>query len=183
MWNGMCAYALVVLIAGSAAQAEDVAPGGGNLGMDVSNLESCPVQILARKTRVVDPNSLSSRPHDAGREMYRVKGYGAVDRQFVFQLSFRNDSQDEIATVAFRWEAFDESDELVFERLSYYGEHPVGSGKVASLHDLELTLTDRAVRYRVSVMQAQFTNGSSWKAPPSESTTGSGNSEPDKRPG
>jgi len=162
-WNPLVIAMMLTALAGSAAAAEDPRPGGTPL--DVVNVEGCPILILERKSRVVDARALNARGDREGSGMYARKNWGAIERQIVFDLAFRNDSGEPVLAAEFVWEAYDQAGALIDHRTQAYTGSGVGVGEVRSVHDLGLPIADSAVRYRLRVRGALLANGAMWTAP------------------
>jgi len=134
--------------------------------VEVVQVADSPVQILERKTRIADPESLNERARQSNSGMYERKGWGATERQFVFDVVFRNETSQEILAAEFLCEAFDASGELIESRILSYHEQPVLPGRVEALHEVGLAVVGGVARYRLSTRAALLADGSLWTSPP-----------------
>jgi len=153
---------VLALLAGYAGVAAD---NTSRIELEVVNTDDCPIQILERKTRVGgtldrDPwVELRGQPH-VERE------YGPGESQLAFHIGFKNAAGRDVDAVAFVWRAFDASEQLIYERISTSGSDPLEPGQMRTLHEQDVDRSNGIARYRLSVLQANFTDGSVWTAPP-----------------
>jgi hypothetical protein len=162
--------ALGVVFALGSAPAEEIVAAEGVPRVQIRNTDNCPVKILPRKSRVVDPDELLDRGEGslAAQEMYKRKFFGATERQVIYDVVFRNDSEQELLSVAFVWTAFDEAGKRVYQRLSHYGSAPLAPGRIHALHDLDVMIAREVERYELSVFGAEFADGSLCVAKPDD---------------
>ena len=166
--TGVLAFGVFLTL--GAASAEETVAADGSAKVQIRDTEDCPIQILPRKTRVVDPEVLRNRGDGslAAQEMYKRKFFGATERQVIYDVAFRNDSDQDLLAIAFAWTALDEAGKRVYRRMSHYGSAPLAPGRVHSLHDLDVMIAGNVARYELSVLKAEFADGSQCIAKPDE---------------
>lgn len=164
-WTSLPIALALTLQVATAPPAENPRPAATPL--QVVNFEGCPIRILERKSRVVDARALNARgdQRGAGSGMYSRKNWGAIERQIVFDLAFRNESGQAVLAAEFAWVAYDEAGKLIDRRTQRYDGDAVGAGSAGSAHDLGLPIADGAARYRLQVRGVLLADGSMWTAP------------------
>ena len=141
-----------------------VADNTSRIELQVVNTDDCPVHILERKSRVV--GTLDRDPWAAFRGQPHVeREYGPGESQLAFHIGFKNTADRGLDAVAFVWRAFDAADQLIYERISTSGSDPLEPGQIQTLHEQDVDRSSGIARFRLSVLQANFADGSVWSAP------------------
>jgi len=158
----------LVLFIVLATAAVSLASGGSGpntaFELRTATADGCPVQILDRKSRVLD--SLQRHPSEylTGKPEPDRRAYGLGESQFVYEVGFRNLAGSDLTFVEFLWTAHDESGKVLFARRSRH-EEPLGAGMARRDHDVDIKPSDRVKWFDLQVSRAVLADGTEWKAP------------------
>lgn len=155
--------ALTLALAG--AHAAERRPGGGP-ALEVAAAAGCPVRILESKTFLA--SSLTRDPWAALRGAGTARGgratYGPGESSLVFNLGFRNVSEQGVRAVGMLWQALDATGDVVYEWISIYSQTPVTPGDARTMHELNVEAPMEVASYRLSVIQVNLADGTVWSA-------------------
>lgn len=158
----MTCFVLALALSGLHA-AERSRPGGGP-ALEIVAAEGCPVRILESKTRLA--SSLTRDPWASLRGAGTARGgratYGPGESSLVFNLGFRNVSDQDVRAVGLLWQALDSSGAVTYEWISIYSQTPVMPGDARTMHELNVEAPTEVASYRLSVLQVNLADGTIW---------------------
>jgi len=157
----------------TAADPTDTAGAPSNTRLHVSNRDDCPVEILEKKSRVVDPSSLNARggPGTVDSTMYKKKGYGAIERHIVYDIAYRNRANQTLLAAEFVLEGYGDDDDLKFKWTRSYDAKTLSPQRIEIVHEVGLAIVEDVAYYKLSVRGALLADGTLWVPRDSDSAT------------
>ena len=166
-------FLFLVPLVVTAAGPTDTTRAPSSTRLQVSNRDDCPVEILEKKSRVVDPSSLNARggPGTMDSTMYKKKGYGAIERHIVYDIAYRNRANQALLAAEFQLEGYGDNDDLKFKWTRSYDAEALSPQRIEIVHEVGLAIVEDVAYYKLSVRGVLLADGTLWVAGNLDSAT------------